>query len=139
MLVNSCLSLWDPMDYSLPGSSVHGILQARILEQVAMPSSREYSPSRDQTHISCVSCVEGGFFTTESPEVCRSVSCSVVSNSLQLPGLWLTSSCVLGVLQARLMEWLAIPFSRGSPTQKSNTGFPHCKQILYHLSQWGIP
>ena len=35
-----CLTLCDPMDCSLPGSSVHGILQARILEWVAMPSSR---------------------------------------------------------------------------------------------------
>ena len=39
----------DPMDCSLPGSSVHGILQARILEWVAMPFSRESSPPRDQT------------------------------------------------------------------------------------------
>ena len=35
-----CLTLWDPMDYSLPASSVHGILQARILEWVATPFSR---------------------------------------------------------------------------------------------------
>ena len=38
--LQSSLTLWDPMDYSLPGSSVHGILQARILEWVAMPFSR---------------------------------------------------------------------------------------------------
>ena len=38
-----CPALWDPIDYSLPGSSAHGILQARILEWVAMPSSRESS------------------------------------------------------------------------------------------------
>ena len=38
--LQSCPSLCNPMDYSLPGSSVHGILQARILEWVAMPSSR---------------------------------------------------------------------------------------------------
>ena len=56
-----CLTLCDPMDYSPPGSSVHGILQARILEWVAMPSSRESSQSRDQNHISCTA---GGFFTT---------------------------------------------------------------------------
>jgi len=39
-LLPSCLTLCDPMDCSPPGSSVHGILQARILEWVAMPSSR---------------------------------------------------------------------------------------------------
>ena len=38
--VQSCLTLCNPMDYSLPGSSVHGISQARILEWVALPSSR---------------------------------------------------------------------------------------------------
>ena len=44
-----------PRDSSLPGSSVHEILQARILEWVAMPSSRGSSQPRDQTHISYVS------------------------------------------------------------------------------------
>ena len=49
--------LWDPMDCSLPGSSVHGIFQARILEWVAIPFSRGTSQPRDQTHISYVSCI----------------------------------------------------------------------------------
>ena len=40
------------MDYNLPGSSVHGILQARILEWVAMPSSRGFSQPSDQTQVS---------------------------------------------------------------------------------------
>ena len=40
LAVQLCLTLCDPMDYSPPGPSVHGILQARILEWVAMPSSR---------------------------------------------------------------------------------------------------
>ena len=44
-----------------PGSSVHGILQARILEWVAMPSSRESSRSRDWTCVSCSSCIVGGW------------------------------------------------------------------------------
>ena len=47
-----CLTLCDPMDCSPPGSSVHGILQARILEWVAMPSSRGSSQPRDQTCVS---------------------------------------------------------------------------------------
>ena len=53
------------MDCSLPGPSVHGILQARILEWVVMPSSRWSSLLRDQTHISCGSWIAGGFFTAE--------------------------------------------------------------------------
>ena len=58
-----CLTLCHFMDCSLPGSSDYGILQARILEWVAMPSSRGFSWLRDWTHISCI---VGGFFTTES-------------------------------------------------------------------------
>ena len=46
--------LCDPMDNSPPGSSVHEILQARILEWVALPSSRGPSWPRDQTRISCL-------------------------------------------------------------------------------------
>ena len=49
-----------------PGSSVHGILQVRVLKWVAMPSSRASSWPRDWTHISCVSCIVAGFFTTVS-------------------------------------------------------------------------
>ena len=52
-----CLTLCDPMDCSPPGSSVHGILQARILEWVAMPSSRRSSWLRDQTCFSYIACI----------------------------------------------------------------------------------
>ena len=51
-LLQSCPTLCNPMDGSSSDSSVHGILQARILEWVAMPSSRGSSRPRDQTHIS---------------------------------------------------------------------------------------
>ena len=47
------LTLFNPMDCSLPGSSVHGISQARILEWVAISSSRGSSQPKDQTHVSC--------------------------------------------------------------------------------------
>ena len=57
-----CLTLCDPVDCTPPGSSVHGILQARIPEWVAMPSSRGSSPPRNQTHNSCIA---GRFFTPE--------------------------------------------------------------------------
>ena len=52
-----CLTLWDPMNCTLPGSSVHGISQARILEWVAISYSRESFWPRDGTHVSCVSCI----------------------------------------------------------------------------------
>ena len=58
LVAQSCPTLCDPMDCSLPGSSVHGISQARILEWVAMPFSR--GSSRDGTQVSCTA---GRFFT----------------------------------------------------------------------------
>ena len=57
MLIQSCPTLCDPMDGSPPVSSVHGILQARILEWIAMPSSRGSSRPRDWTWVSYVSCI----------------------------------------------------------------------------------
>ena len=56
----SCLTLFEPMDYSLPGSSVHGILQAWILEWVAIPFSRGSSQPRNWTWVFCTA---GRFFT----------------------------------------------------------------------------
>ena len=53
-VAQSWLTLCDPMDCSMPGSSVHGILQARILESVAMSSSRGSSQPRDGICISCI-------------------------------------------------------------------------------------
>ena len=50
--LQSCLTLCDSTDYSWPGSSVHGIFQSRILEWMAMPSSRGSSQPRDPIHIS---------------------------------------------------------------------------------------
>ena len=49
-------------------------------------------------------------------------------------------SSVHGILHARILEWVAIPFSRGIfLTQGLNPGLPLCRQILYHLSHQGIP
>ena len=59
-LLQSCPVVCDPMDYSPPGSSVHGILQARTLKWAAKPSSRRSSRPRDGT---CISCLAGRFFT----------------------------------------------------------------------------
>ena len=55
--LHSCPTLGDPVECSPPGSSVHGILQARIMKWVAMPSSRGSSRPMDWTHISHVSCI----------------------------------------------------------------------------------
>ena len=59
-VTQSCLTLCDPMDYSLPSSSIHGILQARVLEWVAISFSRGSSWPGDWTQVSCTA---GRFFT----------------------------------------------------------------------------
>ena len=56
-LLQSCPTLCDPIYYSLPGSSVREILQARILEWVAVSLFRGSSQPRNQTSFSCVPCV----------------------------------------------------------------------------------
>ena len=74
----------------------------------------------------------------------ENVSPPFVSDSLQHYGLQPTRSSVHGILQARILAWVVIPFSRGSSrpryqTQVSNPGILHCRQILYSLSHQGSP
>ena len=101
------------MDWSPPGSSIHGISQARVLEWVAISSSRGSSQPRDQTQASCIT---GRFFTAKSPlgtywvsEVTQ--SCPTLCDPMDCS---LPSSSVHGILQARVLEWGAISFPRGS-------------------------
>ena len=66
--------------------------------------------------------------TRSCPTVCHPVDCS-------LPG-----SSVHGIFQARILEWVAMPSSRGIfLPQGLNTGLPHCRWFLYHLSHQGSP
>ena len=83
--LQSCLTMCDPMDSSPPGSSVYGILQARILERVAISFSSACTHAK-----SLQSC----------PTLCNPIDGSP-------PG-----STVPGILQARTLEWVAISFSR---------------------------
>ena len=66
-LLQSCPTLCDPVDYSPPGSSVHGILQARVLEWVAISFSRGSSQPRDRTQVSCIA---GRRFTVWATRKC---------------------------------------------------------------------
>ena len=64
-------------------------------------------------------------------------SCPTLCNPMDynLPGF-----SICGIFQARVLEWVAISFSRGIfPTRKSNSGLPHCSQTLYPLSHQGSP
>ena len=61
-LLQLCLTLWNPVDCSLPGSCIYGILQARILEWAAIPFSSGPFWPRERTYISCI---EGWLFSAE--------------------------------------------------------------------------
>ena len=87
-VAQSCLTLRDPMDCSLPGSSIHGIFQARVLEWVAIAFSE-----KDHTTTTA----------TKSLQSCP-ILCDPTDGSP--PG-----SAVPGILQARTLEWVAISFS----------------------------
>ena len=86
-VTQSCLTLCDPMDCSLPGSSVYGIFQASILEWVAISFSNARVKSESEDAQS--------YRTPSDPMDCS------------LPG-----SSVHGIFQASILEWVAIPFSR---------------------------
>ena len=89
-VVQSCLTLRDPMDCSLPGSSVHGLFQARVPEWVAMPFSQG-SP------------LIFAAAAAKSFQWCPTL-CDPLDGSL-------SGSAGPGILQARTLEWVAISFS----------------------------
>ena len=131
-LLQSCLTLYNPMDCSPPGSSLHEILQARILEWVAMPFSKESAQPSDQTQVSYMSPASAaGFFTTNATCVCSVIkSCPTFCDPMDcsLPG-----SSVHGIFQARPLEWVAISSTRGSSQPRDLTRVSSIgRQILYH-------
>ena len=90
LVVSNC----NPMDCSLPGSSVHGDSPARILEWVAKPSSMGSSQTRDQTQVSCTA---GRFFMSEPPGKPKNTG---VGN-LSLQGIFPTQESNWGLLNCR--------------------------------------
>ena len=92
LVAQLCTTLCDSMDCSLPGSSVHGILQARTLEWVAFPFSRGSSRLRDQTQVSCTA---GRFFSIWAIQLGFCLNRKVVPDQLVLldssVGTWTTS------------------------------------------------
>ena len=98
-----CQTLWNPMECSFPGPSVHGILQARILEWVAIPFSRGSSPPKDRLGAPALQAdsllYEPLLHVAQLyPTLCNPMNCS-------LPG-----SSVHGIFQARILKWVAISF-----------------------------
>lgn len=100
-VAKSCLTLCDPLVYSLPGSSVSGIFRARILDWVATPSSRGSSQPRDGTCVSYVSCIGRqvlyhyhhlGNRESQSKRF-KSTTCSNLSLHLVLPSFFPPAFC----------------------------------------------
>ena len=133
----SCPTLCDPMDYSSPSSSIHGIFQARVLEWVAISFSRGSPWPRDWTWISCIA---GRLFTIwatreaykgkwKSPpdNIKHSWCCKWTEIAQSCPALWdpmdcsLPGSSVHGIFQAVVLEWIAISFSRVSSQARDRT------------------
>ena len=86
-----CPALWDPMDCSLPSSYVCGILQARILEWVAMPTSKASSQPRDRTHTFYITHISRQIFYHRTPAILPSITffCLNLFCILSLsPSLW---------------------------------------------------
>ena len=81
--------------------------------------------------------VISGLYTT----LCAVLNCSVVSTSLPCHGLYPARLlCPWGILQAKMLEWVALSFSRGSSQPRYWTQvYPHCRWILYCLSHQGSP
>ena len=122
----------DPMDCSLPGSSVNGILQARILEWIAIFFSRGSPSPWGQIQVSCTA----GIFSTNwgmREAQSESESHPVMSNSLWPDGLspWDSPGQNTGAGSLSLLQGIF-------PTQGSNPGLPHCRWILYQLSHNGM-
>ena len=117
------------MDCSPPGSSVHGVLQARVLEWVSIPFSRGSSRLRDWTQVSCIA---GGFFTTakEAYAAAKSLqSCPTLCDPIDgsPPG-----SPVPGILQAE--HWSGLPFP--SPMhEREKWNWIH---VLKHVENTGV-
>ena len=119
MLSQSCQTLCNPMDCSLPDSSVHGIVHARKLGWVAIPFSRESSQPRDQA-VSNYSL----FLHLEEknhPTLNESENWKLLSHVRLFETPW----TVHGILQARILAWVAFPFSRGSSQPRDRTQVSH--------------
>ena len=124
LVAQSCLTLWNSVDCSLPASSVCGILQARIVEWVAIPFSRGSSWPRGQTQVSCIA---GRFFTiwATSP---LSLKSSLSFNHTNDSACNTDSSMAWAVLI--LPFWSSITL--GNLLKLTEYPFPHLKSMVYN-------
>ena len=128
--LQSCPALRNSMHCNPPGSSVHGILQAKILEWIAMPSSRGSSQPRDQTCASCSCYIAGGFFTTEPLGKPKTVTASICSMlhlvTAYIPGVfWLID--LKKNLPSQVLFFPTLPVKKVGSRWLSKFEFTHTK------------
>ena len=118
------LTLCNPRDCSPPGFSVYGIFQARILEWVAISSFRGSSNPGIEPASLATPALAGVLFTTAPPgKPVVQVKATVAQSC---PALCDPMDCTVhGLLQARILEWVAGPFSRGSSQPRDQTQVSH--------------
>ena len=155
--------LCDPMDYSLPGSSVHGPPQAKIPERVAIPFYKELNQGLlhfrqilyHLSHQGSPRILEWVALTKTSISIIKNSEfihdCTIgkpyaVQVTQSCPTLWDPVDCsppcssVHGIFQARVLEWGAISFSRGSSWPRDWTQVSSIvSKALYRLSHKGSP
>ena len=120
-----------------------GILQTRILEWVARPSSRGSSQPREWTHICYIGCIAGGFFTiwatreTHTQEIMHffifSKTTSIRLQTQFLPGWWELKLCHLGVLRPKAVQRFQVTYGAQAPGGRppgSHVCPPHCRGSL---------
>ena len=131
-VTQSCPTLCDPMDCSLPGSSVQRIFQARILEWVAVSSSRGSSWSRDRNQVSHTAGRQTLYHLSHQG------SPSEVKVAQSCPTLCDPMDCIVHVwiIQAIILEWVAFPFSRGSSQPRGQSQVSHIAGGFF--TSWAI-
>ena len=129
LVAQLCPTLCNPKDCSLPGSSVHGILQARILEWLAIHFSRGFSRPRDWT---LVFCIAGRFFT---------IWATGIGGKLSL--YWINLICNLNYSQKKFRVQIAslmksIRYLKGENYQVYTNFFRKWKREIFHNSLYEV-
>ena len=125
--------LWNPMNCTLQGISVHGIPHTRILEGVAMRSSSGSSQPGDRTHLSCIGRQALYHWATREAQHIYAAAAASLHLCLTLCNPRVDSpsgSSVPGIIQARILEWFAISFSNACMHAKS---LQSCQTLCYPM------
>ena len=158
-VAQSCLTLCDPLDCSLPGFSVHGIFQARVLEWVSVSFSRGSSPPRDWTWVSHIAGRRFTLWATREAQLHEVPGILIERKREIVIARWWEKVIVQSFSHVQLCDPMDCNQPGSSvhgdspgkktgvdrrallqgifPTQQSNPSLPHFRLILYHLNHQG--